>query len=80
MKKAKGTPEQLVTSSTLRMVPCPTCGKPSVYSQLNAVRPFCSEVCQTGDLAAWASDEYAIPTKEPLESVKDELTDQDLFE
>jgi endogenous inhibitor of DNA gyrase (YacG/DUF329 family) len=61
-------------------VQCPTCGKPAVYSHLNPVRPFCSEKCKTGDLAAWASDEYAIPTKEPIHSSKDDQTDLDSFD
>lgn len=44
--------------------PCPACGKPSIYTTTNPVRPFCSVVCKTGDLAAWASDSYKIPTNE----------------
>lgn len=61
----------------VRNVNCPTCGKPSIYSDLNPVRPFCSIVCQTGDLAAWASDEYRLPTKEQADSNSDENSASD---
>jgi endogenous inhibitor of DNA gyrase (YacG/DUF329 family) len=32
----------------------------TVYSTENLFRPFCSKNCQTGDLAAWATDEYKV--------------------
>jgi endogenous inhibitor of DNA gyrase (YacG/DUF329 family) len=60
-------------------IKCPTCGKPSLYSKLNPHRPFCSANCQTGDLAAWASDEYRVAgssttkTDESQESDTDEI-------
>ena len=43
-----------------RIVRCPACGGPSVYSANNAFRPFCSERCKTQDLSAWASERYAV--------------------
>ena len=65
------------STSRLRNVSCPNCGKQSIYSELNVFRPFCSEICKTGDLAAWASDEYRLPTKEPADPTADEHTGED---
>jgi uncharacterized protein len=45
-----------------RKVPCPTCGKPSVYAPSNPWRPFCSERCRSVDLGAWASESYRVPS------------------
>jgi endogenous inhibitor of DNA gyrase (YacG/DUF329 family) len=56
-------------------IQCPTCGKPSQYNQLNPHRPFCSAHCQTGDLAAWASDEYRVPGS--ANNRKDESSDRE---
>jgi endogenous inhibitor of DNA gyrase (YacG/DUF329 family) len=44
-----------------RMVRCPGCGGPSVYSTDNAFRPFCSARCKNNDFGAWASEGYAVP-------------------
>ena len=46
------------------MKKCPICKKP-VEWEGNEFRPFCSERCQTIDLGAWASEEYAVPSDEP---------------
>lgn len=46
-----------------RTVPCPACGKKSVFEPWNPWRPFCSERCRTRDLGAWASESYRIPGK-----------------
>jgi endogenous inhibitor of DNA gyrase (YacG/DUF329 family) len=43
-----------------RIVRCPSCGGPSVYSPENAFRPFCSERCKGADLGAWASEEFRV--------------------
>ena len=51
---------------------CPTCGKPTVFSPYNECRPFCSRQCKTGDLAAWASDEYKLATNERAGDGSDE--------
>jgi len=56
-----------------RIVKCPTCSKSAVYSESNPFRPFCSRNCQTGDLAAWATDEYRVPGQ-TMTSVDEELT------
>jgi endogenous inhibitor of DNA gyrase (YacG/DUF329 family) len=41
-------------------VPCPTCGKPSIFATSNRWRPFCSERCRNHDLGAWASEQFRI--------------------
>lgn len=43
----------------LGMVACPNCKNPVPVS--DDFFPFCSERCQTRDLANWASDAYGIP-------------------
>ena len=48
------------TEAAPRQVRCPACGKPALWVD-NPWRPFCSERCKNGDLAAWASGDYAIP-------------------
>ncbi|WP_245615791.1 DNA gyrase inhibitor YacG [Andreprevotia chitinilytica] len=51
----------------MRQVPCPTCGKPSLYSPDNLSRPFCSPRCKVNDLGAWAEERYRIPSVIPLD-------------
>ena len=53
------TPE--VPTTTSFTLPCPRCGKITIW-QGNAFRPFCSERCKQIDLGAWANEDYAIPT------------------
>ena len=77
MKKKSEPKQQGGTAFPIRTVKCPTCGKASVYSQQNAFRPFCSQHCQTGDLAAWASDEYSIACKEPIDPAHADSVDSD---
>lgn len=43
-----------------RVIRCPACGGPSVYSPDNAFRPFCSARCKNNDLGAWASEGYRV--------------------
>lgn len=45
----------------IMIVRCPTCHKSIRYSLDNECRPFCSERCQTADIAAWAEESYSIP-------------------
>lgn len=73
MNRDKQKQQGASSDHQVRNVKCPTCGKTSVYSQLNPVRPFCSETCKTGDLAAWASDEYRLPTKEPADPHSEDM-------
>ena len=55
-----------------RVIRCPGCGGPSVYSADNAYRPFCSARCKNNDLGAWASEGYSVPTEpDPPESEPD---------
>lgn len=44
-------------------VKCPRCAKPTVYSEANPFRPFCSERCKLIDLGQWADEKYAIPVE-----------------
>ncbi|WP_145927214.1 DNA gyrase inhibitor YacG [Jeongeupia sp. USM3] len=48
-----------------RIVPCPQCGEPAVYSPDNAFRPFCSRRCRLIDLGQWADESYRIPAADP---------------
>ena len=43
-----------------RVIRCPGCGGPSVYSATNTYRPFCSVRCKNNDFGAWASEGYAV--------------------
>jgi len=46
-----------------RVIRCPGCGGPSVYSPTNAYRPFCSARCKNNDFGAWASEAYGVEAK-----------------
>lgn len=50
-----------------RIVICPSCGGDSVYSNVNAYRPFCSERCKGIDLGAWASEGFKLAAEPPLD-------------
>lgn len=50
---------------TVKQVPCPACGGPSLYAPANRYRPFCSERCKQIDLGAWANEEFALPEQTP---------------
>ena len=54
-------------SGTPKLVKCPTCGGPSLYTLGNAYRPFCSERCKNIDFGAWASEGFRVPTEGPPE-------------
>lgn len=43
-----------------RVIRCPGCGGPSVYSSGNEFRPFCSARCKNNDFGAWASESYSV--------------------
>ena len=43
-----------------RVIRCPGCGGPSVYSSANTYRPFCSARCKNNDFGAWASGNYSV--------------------
>ena len=61
-----GEPRKTDTAKP-RIVRCPACGGDSIYAQSNPYRPFCSERCKNVDLGAWASEEFRVPEKPPLE-------------
>lgn len=48
----------------VRVVSCPSCGKPVRWSPDSRFRPFCSERCRINDLGAWAAERYRIPEPE----------------
>lgn len=52
-----------------RIVTCPGCGGPSVYSVANVYRPFCSDRCKNADLGAWANQEFALAAKPSAEDL-----------
>jgi len=58
-----------------RKVPCPTCGKPSLYAPTNPWRPFCSERCRSADLGAWASESYRVASPPATQDGDDEPQD-----
>ena len=51
-------------STTVRVVPCPSCRTPVRWATDNPWRPFCSERCKLIDLGAWASESYRVPVQE----------------
>lgn len=59
-----------------RIIRCPGCGGPSVYSPDNAFRPFCSARCKNNDFGAWASEGYAVPA-DPDPDLPEPDTDRD---
>lgn len=46
---------------SVKIVACPTCGKPVPWVSESGFRPFCSERCRLIDLGAWATEEYRLP-------------------
>ena len=48
-----------------RMVPCPSCQSPALFSPENPWRPFCSARCQGHDFGAWANEAYRVGTQPP---------------
>jgi hypothetical protein len=61
----------LATASADKLVPCPTCGGPSLYAPRNVYRPFCSHRCQQGDLGRWASEEFKLEDPTPSQDLTD---------
>lgn len=60
-------------------VDCPTCKKSVEWSESNPYRPFCSDRCRLIDLGAWASEDYRIPSTQPVseEDLLDSLRQRD---
>ncbi|WP_374567786.1 DNA gyrase inhibitor YacG [Ideonella sp.] len=48
-----------------RMVPCPNCRAPALFSPANPYRPFCSARCQGHDFGAWANEAYRVGANPP---------------
>ncbi|CAB1274297.1 DNA gyrase inhibitor YacG [Candidatus Nitrosacidococcus tergens] len=57
----------MVSKSSRRAIPCPTCKKEAIWSEQNPWRPFCSERCRLVDLGAWAGEKHYIPGEERLD-------------
>ena len=47
-----------------KIVRCPGCGGPSIYSPSNAFRPFCCERCKNMDFGAWATESFKLPEQD----------------
>ncbi|MEO6726946.1 MAG: DNA gyrase inhibitor YacG [Blastocatellia bacterium] len=47
---------------------CPLCRRETIW-EVNPWRPFCSERCQTIDLANWASEGYRVTLTETPEGL-----------
>lgn len=52
------------------LVKCPHCSKEIEYEG-SEFRPFCSERCKLLDFAAWADEEYNLPTENSALSEED---------
>jgi endogenous inhibitor of DNA gyrase (YacG/DUF329 family) len=50
-----------MNSNVVRLVQCPSCRKPTPYSDENAYRPFCCRACKDGDTIAWIDEQYRVP-------------------
>ena len=65
-----------MSSSSVRKVRCPRCGKDAVFSAENKFRPFCSERCSLIDLGQWANEDFRVPSEDGA-SVQDIDPDSD---
>jgi len=52
---------RVVSERGVKIVKCPTCGKPVPWTPDSPWRPFCSERCRLIDLGEWASESYRVP-------------------
>lgn len=66
----------MAPENKVKIVKCPTCGKPAEYSASNQFRPFCTERCQLIDLGEWAEGRYAIPA-EPVSGSNETPSDSE---
>ena len=55
-----------------RYVNCPTCQKPTPWSDASEFRPFCSERCKLIDFGEWATEKHSIPGQ-PVYPVDDDV-------
>lgn len=51
-------------NETNRVVKCPTCRQPVVWSSDSPYRPFCSQRCKLIDLGEWAEERYTVDAVE----------------
>jgi uncharacterized protein len=59
------------TPSTIRIFPCPQCGRPSPQDH-NPNRPFCSTRCRLMDLGAWVDECYRVPSEDPAAEISND--------
>jgi len=50
----------MTAPSEQKLVHCPTCGKPVLWSNQQRWRPFCSERCKLIDLGEWLDETHRI--------------------
>jgi endogenous inhibitor of DNA gyrase (YacG/DUF329 family) len=53
--------KRMTDAPTVKMVSCPTCGRPVEWSPAQRWKPFCSERCKMIDLGAWIDERHRIP-------------------
>lgn len=54
-----------------RVVLCPACREPTLYTPGNPFRPFCSARCQGQDFGAWATESYRVGADSPPDTADD---------
>ena len=77
MKSTESSEKETPLPLSVRTIKCPQCSRMTVYSPENLFRPFCSKTCQTGDLAAWATDEYKVAGSTVPEGAEQTIADED---
>lgn len=48
------------------------------YSLQNEFRPFCCERCKIADTAAWATENYKIPSQTPPDSEREDFGEDEI--
>lgn len=64
------------SSTSLRVVKCPSCQRAVVWTAENTFKPFCSERCKLIDLGEWVMEEKRIPGESLLSADDD---NEDVF-
>jgi endogenous inhibitor of DNA gyrase (YacG/DUF329 family) len=54
-----------------RVVPCPACREPTLFTPGNPFRPFCCARCQGQDFGAWATESYRVGADSPPDTADD---------
>ncbi|GAB0150727.1 MULTISPECIES: DNA gyrase inhibitor YacG [Marinobacterium] len=56
-----------------KLLDCPQCGIPTLYSIDNPDRPFCSKRCRMIDLGEWASEGYQIAAEPEFDEFSSDM-------